>query len=61
MSKVVKEDATEVGETLARRGSDHPHSFKPTAGYRTCLHCGLPKGHEIHEVAKFGDTCDVSG
>ena len=34
----------------ARRGSDNPHVFKPTAGFRTCGTCGLPRSHKVHDV-----------
>jgi len=37
---------------LARRGSDNPHSFKPTAGFRTCQICGLSGSHKAHDVGK---------
>jgi hypothetical protein len=39
-----------VREQLARPGSDHPHSFKPIAGFRTCRICGLPRGDKAHDV-----------
>jgi len=42
--------AAEVREQPARRGSDKPHSFEPTAGFRTCRICGLPKSHKVHNV-----------
>jgi len=45
-----EEGAKVVREQLARRGSDHPHSFKPIAGFRTCRICGLPRGHKVHDV-----------
>jgi hypothetical protein len=49
MSKIVKKKATVVREHPARRGSDHPHLFKPTVGYRTCRICGLPRSHKVHD------------
>jgi len=60
MSNIVKEDAREARVYPARRRSDHPHSFQPTDVYRTCLHCGLPKDHEVHADEKLGDTGDVA-
>jgi hypothetical protein len=39
-----------VREQLARRGSDNPHLFKPTAGFRTCRICGLPRSHKVHDI-----------
>jgi hypothetical protein len=40
----------ELQKQPARRGSDKPHSFEPTAGYRTCWICGLPRSHKVHDV-----------
>jgi hypothetical protein len=48
MSKHIKEEAKIVGEHPTRRGSDYPHPFKRTVGFRTCLICGLAKSHKIH-------------
>jgi len=28
----------------------HLHSFKPTAGFRTCSICGLPRSHKVHDL-----------
>ncbi|HVO78635.1 MAG TPA: hypothetical protein VMT39_01330 [Candidatus Bathyarchaeia archaeon] len=38
-----------VPEQPARRASDRPHSFEPSAGFRTCKICGLPRSHETHD------------
>ena len=40
----------EVRERRDRRGSDKPHSFKPTAGFRTGRVCGLPRSHNVHDL-----------
>ena len=48
MPKIVKEETKIVREHPTRRGSDHPHSFKPTVGFRTCRICGLARIHKIH-------------
>jgi len=50
-----KEEAKVKKELPARRGSDHPHLFKPTAGYRTCRVCGLPRSHKIHGKQESAD------
>jgi hypothetical protein len=44
------EEAKAVREQLSRRASDNPHSFKPTAGFRTCSICGLPRSHKVHDL-----------
>jgi hypothetical protein len=43
-------EAKLMQEQLARRGSDNPHSFKPTTGFRTCRTCGLPEKNKVHDV-----------
>ena len=50
LSRHGKEEAKVVREQLARRGSDNPHSYKLTAGFRTCRICGLARSHEVHDV-----------
>jgi hypothetical protein len=40
----------EVRERPARRASDKPHSFEPTAGFRTCRICGLPRSYKVHNA-----------
>jgi hypothetical protein len=54
VTNLVEEKAAVVQEQLTRRGSDHPHSFKPTAGFRTCRICGLARSHKVHDAGKKG-------
>ena len=35
---------------MARWGPDNPHGFTPTAGFRTCSICGLPRNDKIHDA-----------
>ena len=44
------EEAKVAREQPSRRGSDNPHSFKQTAGFRTCCICGLSRSHKVHNV-----------
>lgn len=48
-----------VREQPARRGSDNPHSFEPTAGFRTCRICGLRRSHTIHEAVDSANPMHV--
>jgi hypothetical protein len=56
----VKEEAKLVRDQLFQRGSDNPHSFKPTAGFRTCRICGLPRSHKVHEDPPTNDERELS-
>lgn len=48
--RMSEKEAKVVHVRLARRASDHPHSFKQADAFRTCRICGLSSRHKIHRV-----------